>query len=113
MFRCLHLPSSHSCAVTYATNGQEAVDIFARSSHPFDMIFMDIHMPVVDGVEATRQILDMTSSKDAPPIIALTADILDQERLLSQGFTSVLSKPYSITQIQQILLQHGRRHNQA
>lgn len=75
-----------------ARNGQEAVEL-AQKEHP-DLILMDIKMPVMDGLEATRQI--MTLMPDMK-IIALTANAFDTDRqqAMEAGCTDFLSKPVS------------------
>ena len=79
-------------AFTRARNGQEAVEK-AESEKP-DLIFMDLKMPVLDGLEATRQIKECMP---ALPIIALTANAFDTDReaALQAGCDDFLSKPVS------------------
>ena len=74
-----------------ANNGLEAIEI-AGDLH-VDVVLMDIHMPVVDGVTACETI--MQQSGESPPIIGLTADItpMEQQRMLTAGAVSVQSKP--------------------
>ncbi|MBP7562576.1 MAG: response regulator [Candidatus Cloacimonetes bacterium] len=87
-----------------AINGEEAVRLF--NEYNADLILMDIHMPVMDGIEATR-IIKSAKGKRIPPIIALTADILvtDTTNDYSKLFDSILSKPYRIDQIDALLSQ--------
>jgi two-component system, cell cycle response regulator DivK len=75
-----------------AANGQEAVDK-AREHHP-DLILMDIQMPVMDGLEATRQLKSDQKTKDIP-VIALTSFAMsgDRERILAGGCDDCLTKP--------------------
>lgn len=85
------------CQVTIAKNGQEAVDKFAASGlHYFDAILMDVRMPVMDGITATKCIRAL-ARKDASsvPIIAMTADAFEdqQKQTLAAGMTYHLSKP--------------------
>ena len=79
------------CRVTLAANGQEAVDALAANT--YDLVFMDCHMPVMDGYEAVRQIIGRDPS--APPIVALSASALPEERQLSfnAGMVEHLCKP--------------------
>ena len=74
-------------------SGQEALDAFARQR--FDAIFMDIQMPGMDGIQATRRIREMEGEARRTPIIALTAHALASERqhLLSEGMDDYLTKP--------------------
>lgn len=74
-----------------ANNGREAIDI-AEKLH-VDLILMDIHMPIVDGVTACETIVQQ--SGESPPILGLTADITqaEQQRIISAGALGVQSKP--------------------
>lgn len=82
-------------AVTIAGNGQEALE--ALSQAPFDLILMDIKMPVMDGCEATRRIRSDTSGAFDPaiPIIAITAYAMegDRDRFLTEGADDYVTKP--------------------
>jgi signal transduction histidine kinase/DNA-binding response OmpR family regulator len=89
-----HLLQRLGITVTFATNGREAVDaVFAPGAH-FDAVLMDVQMPVMDGLEATRLIrahIDATKL----PIIAMTAHAMEQERqmCLDAGMNDHLTKP--------------------
>lgn len=76
-----------------ANNGKEAVDIFEKQA--FQIILMDIQMPEMDGLEATKQILAGFDGDPAPKIIALTANITDgvKEECLKIGMCDFMSKP--------------------
>ncbi len=84
--------------VTIANNGQEALE--QRMKHEYDMIFMDIEMPVMGGMEATGQIIsyERKNHKSHIPIVALTANALagDREKYMSAGMDSYLSKPIDL-----------------
>ena len=75
-----------------AKNGKEAVDMIENGA--FDMVLMDIKMPVVDGLEATRTIKEKHPDL---PIVALTANAFDSDRQLAlqAGCNDFLSKPVS------------------
>ena len=81
--------------VTLASNGLEAFQ--KRKDGKFDLIFMDIQMPFLDGVEATKEILEYEEEYNVPhiPIIALTANALkgDRERFLEAGLNEYTTKP--------------------
>lgn len=86
-----------SCSVSVARNGKEAVEKFAASPEDFyDVILMDIHMPVMNGIEATRAIraLDRNDASTVL-IIAMTADAFEKEKqiILESGMDYHLSKP--------------------
>jgi PAS domain S-box-containing protein len=80
--------------VTVAGNGREAVEVYRR--RPFDLVFMDIQMPEMDGFEALASIRRLDPAGESrPPIVALTAHAMngDRERCLEAGFDGYLSKP--------------------
>ena len=83
--------------VDHAEDGMKVVEKFAQSSeHYYDGILMDMRMPEMDGLEATRQIraLDRSDAKEIP-IIALTANAFEEDvqRSLQSGLNAHLSKP--------------------
>ncbi|WP_428561554.1 MAG: response regulator [Solidesulfovibrio sp. DCME] len=88
-------------AVTCARNGQEAVRLLAAND--FDCVLMDVQMPVMDGLEATRAIrgLDPASGKAAVPIIAMTAYAMDgdKEKFLAASMDDYLSKPVDVAEL--------------
>ncbi|MDT8453325.1 MAG: ATP-binding protein [Gammaproteobacteria bacterium] len=84
--------------VTVATNGEEAVNAVINADAAFDVILMDIHMPLVDGIEASRRIRALPDKdKQAIPIIALTANSLQDEKqkCFTAGMNSFITKPFS------------------
>ena len=91
--------------VALANNGQEAVTL--RENNEYDIIFMDIQMPIMNGVEATQAILALEKEKDLPhiPIVALTANALrgDREKYLSAGMDEYATKPIDIGAIHNLL----------
>lgn len=94
-----------NCKVTVAGNGAEAVQYVQSSS--YDLVLMDIHMPEMDGVEATRAIRAGKTNCNIP-IVAVTANVLasDHEAYLLQGMNAVITKPLSIDQLQIVLDQY-------
>ncbi|WP_250462907.1 response regulator [Microbulbifer litoralis] len=88
--------------VVSAASGEEAIERWRRES--FDLIFMDIQMPDMDGIEATRRIREL-ESRGRIPIIALTAHAGAEEkaRLLSAGLDDYLSKPVSEAQLNHMI----------
>jgi CheY-like chemotaxis protein len=87
---------------TVVENGQEAVDLIS-SGHTFDAVLMDMQMPVMDGLEATRQIRDWEAAHGEKPllIIALTANVMPGDRALciQAGMDRYLSKPIAIADL--------------
>lgn len=80
------------CDVTLANSGEEAIRVFQQQT--FDVIYMDIQMPKMDGMEATRRIRAL-NLPNTPPIVALTAYSLpgDKEKFMEAGLDDYLSKP--------------------
>ena len=80
-------------AVSFAASGEEVVAVAPQGR--FDLILMDIQMPGMDGIEATRRLRAMVGEAACPPIVAVTAYsmALDQQRCLEAGMKSVLTKP--------------------
>ncbi len=90
----------------FAVNGEEAVE--AVGSKHYDLVFMDIEMPVLGGIQATQKINE-TLANNAPPIVALTAHTMqgDRERFLDAGMTDYLTKPINVDELKRILEKYG------
>ncbi|MFC3854162.1 response regulator [Salinispirillum marinum] len=88
--------------VVITSSGQEALDRLTHET--FDIIFMDIMMPGMDGVQTTEHIRRQYSA-EALPIVAITANLVgsDISKYLTAGFNDVLAKPYAIHQLQAVL----------
>jgi CheY-like chemotaxis protein len=91
--------------VGQAANGQEALDLLARE--PFDVVFMDIQMPVMSGLEATRRIRASEAGPVDPriPIVALTACAMasDREKFLAAGMDDYIAKPLDFEDLERII----------
>ena len=95
----------HDITVDVANNGLECFE--KRRNNSYDLLFMDIQMPVMDGIEATHEILDYEEDEKVPhiPIVALTANALkgDRERFLEEGMDEYISKPIETSELLYIL----------
>ncbi|WP_251317176.1 PAS domain-containing protein [Flintibacter muris] len=89
--------------VEVASDGAEAVEKVCRSGkNPYDLVLMDIQMPVMDGIEATKAIRALSDQKLASlPIVAMTANAFeeDRQRVLSAGMNGHLGKPIDIKKL--------------
>lgn len=102
-----HIVAILGMVITEAKNGKEAVDIYKQSElHTFDYIFVDIMMPVMDGLDATRQIRKL-NREDAQsiPIIAMTANAFaeDKKACMDAGMTAHITKPLKLETIVETL----------
>lgn len=101
------------CETVVARNGQEAVERFAASkTDEFGAILMDVRMPVMDGIEATKRIRALSrADAQTVPIIAMTADAFAEERkrTLESGMNYHLSKPIEAKLLERVLCEHVKR----
>ncbi|HEY2590100.1 MAG TPA: response regulator, partial [Steroidobacteraceae bacterium] len=95
------------CEVDVAENGQRAVEFCAHSR--YDIILMDVQMPVMDGLTATREIRRQEASDRRTPIIALTASAMtdELERCVAAGMDGLLTKPLEPLRLAETLDRHG------
>ena len=95
--------------VTTATNGREGLEIVTARHNagekPFDLILMDIHMPVMDGLEATPRILDLHTGA---PVAAMTANIMsdDMDIYKTIGMQDCIAKPFTSQELWRFLLKY-------
>jgi CheY-like chemotaxis protein len=95
----------HGATVDIANNGLESFE--KRRNNSYDLLFMDIQMPVMDGIEATHEILDYEEDEEVAhvPIVALTANALkgDRERFLGEGMDEYITKPIETSELLYVL----------
>jgi len=86
--------------IEYAENGKEAVDMVSKNPQKYDIILMDVQMPVMNGLDATRQIRKIKGNENLP-IIALTANVFkdDIDACLAAGMNAHLGKPFDMEKI--------------
>ena len=87
--------------VTHVTDGQQAIEAFSLSPERYDIILMDHHMPILDGVQATIKLHELYDPQSLPPIIALTANAMDGERekYLKVGMQDYCTRPFKQEQL--------------
>ncbi|HEY0634141.1 MAG TPA: ATP-binding protein [Gammaproteobacteria bacterium] len=91
------------CEVQTANDGLDALAVLA--SQTFNVVLMDIHMPGIDGLETTRRLRKMAGTMAHVPVIALTADITQEnlQECLQVGMDAVLTKPISLAKLREAL----------
>ena len=90
-----------------ASNGIEAIECIARQ--PYDVVLMDVQMPEMDGLEASRRITARWGPAERPRIVAMTANAMqgDREACLAAGMDDYLSKPIRVEELQAALEHWG------
>lgn len=93
--------------LTIAQNGLEAVELYKKNYMIYDMVLMDISMPLLNGEEATKQIIDFEKQNNIShtSIVALTANAFEDDRIkyLESGMDYYLSKPISLDKLMEII----------
>jgi PAS domain S-box-containing protein len=95
--------------VVLAKNGQESVDLFPTRS--WDVVLMDMQMPVLGGLDATRLIRAIEGAGERTPIIAMTANAMesDREACLQAGMDDYLAKPFNANELQAMLTRYSAK----
>ncbi|MDL2229114.1 response regulator [Treponema sp. OttesenSCG-928-L16] len=103
------LLESTGLVIDFAENGLQAVEMFKAGTERYDMIFMDIHMPEMDGYEAARRIRRLDHERALSiPIVAMTANVFreDIEKCLEAGMNDHVGKPLDFTEVKRVLRQY-------
>ena len=105
----LRLLSQMGYAADLATNGLEAVDAVERQR--YDLVLMDVQMPEMNGLEATRRIVERRPDGERPRIVAMTANAMaeDRDACAAAGMDDYLSKPIRVEQLAAALAATPRR----
>lgn len=101
----IHLESL-GCSCEFASNGKEAIELLREND--YDICFMDLQMPVLNGIEATKAI--RSELRNRLPIIALTAAEVEDEKdkCLESGMNDYLSKPFGIEELKRKIIKHSK-----
>ncbi len=104
VFAITRVLESTGLKVTQAENGQAALDAINNVQQPFELVLMDMMMPVMDGIEATQRIREMEQYQSTP-IIALTAKAMpsDRHKCIEAGASEYLTKPLDMDKLLSIL----------
>ncbi len=100
-----------NCEVQFADNGEQALDQVMTNN--FDLILMDIQMPIMNGYQAAEAIRNMPAPHGDIPIIALTADVLPEvrEEAIRVGMNDLMTKPFNSEKLHAIILKHLLKEN--
>ncbi len=92
--------------VKVANNGKQALDMFTPNL--FDLILMDIQMPVMDGITATQKLKELYPPEELPPIVGLSANAFegDREKYLQTGLDEYLTKPFDSEEFKKVLVKY-------
>ena len=106
------LLTGEGAVVELANHGQEALDLLQSEGKHFDVVLMDMQMPVMDGLAATRAIRARWSATELP-VVAMTANAMDTDRqaCLDAGMNDHVGKPFNMAHLVQVLLRVTARHN--
>ena len=104
------LLESKNCNVTIVSNGREAIDILNENN--FQLILMDMQMPVLDGYSTIKEIRNFGDDKSKLPIIALTAHTSQEaiDRCFTVGADGYLQKPYSAISLYEIIAEYSPKN---
>jgi len=96
-------------SIDYAENGADAIELFFEDPEKYDLILMDVQMPEMDGLEATRQIRNSAVPRGKTvPIVAMTANVFkeDVERCLEAGMNDHVGKPINFSEVLEMLREY-------
>lgn len=90
--------------IDFAENGKIALEMIHENG--YDYVFMDMQMPVMDGIQATEKIFEQLHFLDAPIVIAMTANNSDEDKkkCIASGMTGFLTKPLSLNELKQVFI---------
>ena len=102
--------------VEYASNGQNAlekVEQAQQDQHPYSVIFMDVRMPEMDGLTATRKIRELGGDYAQLAIIAMTANAFEEDirECMDAGMNDFIAKPINNDKLREVIEQHSAREN--
>ncbi len=104
------LLSEEGALVQIAADGRQAINALTGSAGAFDIVLMDLQMPVMDGYAATRHLREVLGLRDLP-IIAMTANAMSSDRVacLAAGMNDHVGKPFDLDDLVRVLRQHAGR----
>ncbi|MBR7800417.1 PAS domain-containing protein [Undibacterium fentianense] len=107
------LLTAEGATITIANHGLEAVECIAGERHPFDLVLMDLQMPVMDGFTATRKIRGELARSNLP-IIAMSANVMatDKAACIEAGLNDHIGKPFDLQDLIRVILRHTKNEDQ-
>jgi PAS domain S-box-containing protein len=92
-----------------AVDGEDAIAKVDHHNNQFTLIFMDMQMPKIDGITATKTLVEKYQS-NLPPIIAMTANVMpeDKEKCFEAGMNDYLSKPIKLEDLKRVIIEYGQ-----
>lgn len=107
------LLEAEGALVMLAQHGLEAIEIISSERRPFDLVLMDLQMPVMDGFTATRKIRGEMRRTNLP-IIAMSANVMESDRIacLEAGLNDHVGKPFDLQNLIQVILRHTSRDDE-
>lgn len=93
-----------------AENGKEAIEMVETHNNSFSIIFMDVQMPIMDGIEATKHLINKYQDS-LPPVIAMTANVMqkDKDLCFEAGMKDYISKPLEVEQLKNIIINNSSK----
>ena len=100
--------SKYNITVDMVENGNKAIEVIKTAEPCYDLVLMDIEMPVMDGYECARNIRDMGFDREKLPIIALTANVFSEDRIstIENGMNEYMTKPFDINDLLKVLYKY-------
>lgn len=94
--------------VSYISPNIETIEVVKTAEPCYDLVLMDIEMPVMDGYECARNIRDMGFDREKLPIIALTANVFSEDRIstIENGMNEYMTKPFDINNLLKVLYKY-------
>jgi PAS domain S-box-containing protein len=91
-----------------ANNGEEAIEKIKNSNNKYTLVFMDMQMPIMDGIEATKMLVKEYKS-NLPPIIAMTANVMteDKQRCFDAGMVDYIAKPVQVDKLKKVIIDNS------
>ncbi|MBC3875229.1 PAS domain-containing protein [Undibacterium flavidum] len=108
------LLQAEGASVVIANHGLEAIEIIANERLPFDLVLMDLQMPVMDGYTATKKIRSELG-RSKLPIVAMSANVMeaDKQACIEAGLDDHIGKPFDLHDLIQVILRHTARNTMA